>query len=554
MTTPLKDLVREEVQRQREVKLAGTHPAHLLVYTKCVDNTTGETFQFQLVDEDEPWHWQREVLDEWMGSSKSITLKARQIGITWLAAGYGLWLLLYRPGSKMLAVSINEAEAVKVVNRVWDMYLSLPEHLKAGVKVIKPKGSRPSKLIEFLHPDGRMSTMIGLPSTPNAGHGETAALVLLDEFSRQEYAQQTWKACLPTTQKEGGRIIAVATGNGRGSNFFYQLWTNAEEFGLKKRFLPWSLHPDRDTVWYEAHAMALPSADRGEQYPRTPEEAFILTGRPYFDVEALRQYEDLVPEPLFRGDFVQSRPEKAALKKSELGYIRVYKKPVVGRTYAIGADVATGRGADYSAAYVVDLGEMEIVAEFHGKLDADLFATQLHYLGRWYNTALLAVETGGGFGEAVLIPLRDGREGRRPYSRLYRHLLSNRPDLPTAKPFGFPMNSKTRPLAVSQMEKAIRDRSLPFLTERLLFECGTFVHHEAGTTPRAQDGCHDDTVMACAIALEMYRLRGHHPEKDKRKRRLRGRKQRYESLYPWQEPDTTQHDRDFNERYPAEVS
>jgi hypothetical protein len=94
-----------------------------------------------------------------------------------------------------------------------------------------------------------------------------------------------------------------------------------------------------------------------------------------------------------------------------------------------------------------------LCAEFHGKLDADLFAEQLHYLGRWFNTALLAVETGGGYGEAVLIPLRDGRAGRRPYPKLYRHILSNRPDLPQAKPFGFPMNTKTRPLAVSSWSR-----------------------------------------------------------------------------------------------------
>jgi hypothetical protein len=62
------------------------------------------------------------------------------------------------------------------------------------------------------------------------------------------------------------------------------------------------------------------------------------------------------------------------------------------------------------------------------------------------------------------------------------------------------------------LEQAIRERHLPFLTERLLLECGTFVHADTNPTPRAQDGCHDDTVMAAAIALEMYRLRGAHPE------------------------------------------
>src|SRR6185295_15561005 len=105
-------MTRERASRltkkeQGEVDLASSHPAHLLEHVSCVDNTTGETFHFQLLDEGAPWYWQRPVLDEWLVSPKSIALKARQIGITWLASGYGLWLLLYRPGTKVLAVSIN---------------------------------------------------------------------------------------------------------------------------------------------------------------------------------------------------------------------------------------------------------------------------------------------------------------------------------------------------------------------------------------------------------------------------------------------------------------
>jgi hypothetical protein len=89
-----------------------------------------------------------------------------------------------------------------------------------------------------------------------------------------------------------------------------------------------------------------------------------------------------------------------------------------GHRYAIGADVATARGRDYSAAYVIDLSTMAAVAEFHGRLDEDLYAAQLHYLGRMYGRdvppdpkdpegsrpgfAKLAVETGGGFGNAVI--------------------------------------------------------------------------------------------------------------------------------------------------------
>jgi hypothetical protein len=40
-----------------------------------------------------------------------------------------------------------------------------------------------------------------------------------------------------------------------------------------------------------------------------------------------------------------------------------------------------------------------------------------------------------------------------------------------------------------------------------------FVYHDHGTSPRAREGSRDDRVMAAAIALEMYRLYGSHPNK-----------------------------------------
>jgi hypothetical protein len=40
----------------------------------------------------------------------------------------------------------------------------------------------------------------------------------------------------------------------------------------------------------------------------------------------------------------------------------------------------------------------------------------------------IAIETSGGFGEAVIIALRDGVTGRPRYPNLYRHVMSSRPD------------------------------------------------------------------------------------------------------------------------------
>ena len=116
----------ELIGREKIRRACRKHPAPLLERVSCVDAKTGETFQFHVQDDDHPWYWQRSILDGWLDHDKHIILKARQLGVTWLAAGLGLWTMLFRPGTKVLIVSINETEASKVVNRLWDMLQSLP--------------------------------------------------------------------------------------------------------------------------------------------------------------------------------------------------------------------------------------------------------------------------------------------------------------------------------------------------------------------------------------------------------------------------------------------
>jgi hypothetical protein len=378
--------------------------------------------------------------------------------------------------------------------------------------------------------------VVGLPSTRRAGHGETATIVLLDEYARHEYARESWKATFPTADN-GGQIIVISTANGVSNeqtgegNFFHHLYVNAEAYGIDTQFLAWDLHPDRDEDWYARNARALPPADRAEQFPRTPEDAFINTGECWFDTEILGWYaaERVLAEQGRMRFVVSDSGSKAKVHYEEKGPIRVYAKPDSTHDYAIGADVATGRGFDYSCAYVVDLTSMALVAEIHGKLDADEYAEQLHYLGRYYGSARVAVEMGGGFGEPVVISLRDGRKGRPHYPKLYRHAIADRPDMHQLANYGFPMNSKTRPQVVNQIEQAIREKTIPRMPRTLIMECRTFVRQKTLPSPRAQEGSNDDRVLAFGIALEMYRQYGTHP---KRARRTSTKKKPY--TYPWE--------------------
>src|SRR5262245_2759224 len=503
------------------------HPAGLLDHVTCVDSRTGEQFSFTLNDEDAGWFWQRDVLDSWIANPLNLVLKARQIGITWLGSGYALWKLLTKPGTRALTVSINEDEAIKVVNRLFDMFHSLPAHLKFEAEITRPvRGARPSTLIEFTFPDGRISSVVGLPSTRRAGHGEVATLVLLDEYSRHEYARDSWKAMFPVADN-GGQILVISTANGVSNeqtgegNYFHHLFMNADALGINAIFLPWSLHPARDEHWYTNVARALPSHDRAEQFPRSPEDAFINTGECWFDLDALAWYSEHAPlEATGRVRFIPDKTgARAKLHWSEQGMTHVFAKPDDTHEYALAADVATGRGLDYSAAYVIDLVTMALAAEFHGKLDADEFAEQLHFLGRWYGTARIAVEMGGGYGEPVIVALRDGRKGRPHYPKLYRHVIADRPDAHQLMNYGFPMNTKTRPMVINGLEQAIRERTIPALPRTLILELRTFVRQKTLPSPRAQEGANDDRVMAAGIALELYRQYGTHEKRARPRKR-----------------------------------
>jgi hypothetical protein len=496
-------------------------PKKLLARMSAVDERQATVFHFLR----EPgWEWQGEFFDWVHENNRCLALKARQLGVTWLGCAYVVWTLLYKPGSLCLIYRQKEEEAWENNARCWDLLNSLPPHLWNGATVRVPdRGARPKGEIALRFPGGKNSRSLAMSSASASGHGKTAAVVLLDEHSRIERAAEISKAVEPAAGTHG-KVVIISTANGRSDpetgagNHFHYLWTNADDSGYAKRFLPWSLHPDRDQDWYDnsPEVRALKSHERAEQYPANEHEAFALTNRTFFEPEDLDHYRACVKEPLYRARWKQETVRAGRFKKTEGGALAVYADPVGGHSYAIGADVATGRGRDYSAAYVVDLGSMELVAEYRDRVDADLYARDLHYLGRWYNTALIAVESAGGFGEAVLIPLRDGREGRPAYPKLYRHVLSSRPDLPVAKVFGFPTNTKTRPLIVSGLDRVLRERTLPWVTSRLLTEMEDFVHTESGPSPAAAPGCHDDCVFAAAIVLEMYRLRGEHPNRQRK--------------------------------------
>lgn len=478
---------------------------------------------------DQPsWRWQRFAGERIRDERRLVILKGRQIGVTWLYLAVDCAEAILNPGTTSLIYRQREDEAIDNVRRWWVLFQSLPAWWRSGIKVLTPdRGVEPGREgVKLQFPDGSLSRVVPMTSAAASGHGRTVRRVLMDEAGHIEKLDLIRKAVEPAAGRS--KIGYISTANGRSNpetgegNEFHRLWVTADEAGFARLFLPYSVHPDRDREWYERSpdVISLKPHQRQEQYPANEHEAFALTNRVWFDPDDLSHYRSLVREPIYEAAFRLKSKRQAALERGR-GPWKVFRDPEPDRSYAVGADVASGRGNDYSAAFVLDLHSMEIAAQFRAKIDADLFAMNLHFMGRRYNTALLAVETAGGWGEAVIIPLRDGKDGRPAYPRLYRHLLSSRPDLPISKPFGFPTNVKTRPQILNLLERAIRERALPFVTGDLLYEMESFVEHETGPSPRAQDGANDDLVMAFAITLEMYRQKSPRHRRPTQRRRYR---------------------------------
>ena len=126
---------------------------------------------------------------------------------------------------------------------------------------------------------------------------------------------------------------------------------------------------------------------------------------------------------------------------------------------------------------------------------------------------MIAVERQGGYGDALIIALKDGNANLPAYRRVYRHKKFTRGDRPISEEYGFPMGLKLREQVLTNLKDWVRQRLFPFVSSGDIQELGTFVYAETNPSPRAQAGCNDDRVLSLALAVEMFRQYGRMPSR-----------------------------------------
>ena len=249
-----------------------------------------------------------------------------------------------------------------------------------------------------------------------------------------------------------------------------------------------------------------------EEYPSTDEEAFLSSGKQVFNPLALKILENnSIPTEETEhytiylgknyGEYeLNFEPYVAGERAVENnGPLKIYEKPVSGHEYVIGADVAEGLATgDFSVADVVDTTTMQTVARWRGHCDPDEFGEILAALGTYYNYALVGVEVNN-HGLTTVQKLRDIF-----YTNLYKREKGYDEDWeePTSH-LGWKTDMRSKREAIDDLKRLIREGVVKDRDPVFINEAFAFVRDDRGRM-NAEEGSHDDTVMAKAIAYQLF--------------------------------------------------
>ena len=463
----LKDIIKEEYAK------AAKNPIHFMKKYAKIQHPTKGKILFEL------YPFQDDVISDFEKNRYNIILKSRQLGISTLIAGYSLWLMLFNQDKNILVVATKQETAKNLVTKVRVMYDNLPSWLKTGVQ-------EDNKLsLRF----NNGSQIKAVSAAADSARSEALSLLIIDEAAFIEGIDKIW-ASAQQTLATGGSAIINSTPNGVG-NFYHKKWVDAKlgQGGFHGIELLWNCHPERDQSWRDEQDILLGPRMAAQECDGN----FLSSGRSVIDGEIIKWYEET---------YVSEPKEKRGSEDS----LWIWDYPENTKNYVVVADVARGDGNDYSAFLVLDVKNLEQVAEYKGKIDTKTYGNMLVSISTEYNDALLVVENAN-IGWAVIQQIID-----RGYPNLYYTYKDDGyvdPTIHISKGYdlkdksqmvpGFTTSSKTRPLLISKLETYFRERSIIIKSARLAEELYVFIWN--GSRAEAQSGYNDDLTISFAIGL-----------------------------------------------------
>ncbi len=465
-----------------------------------------------------------------------IVLKARQMGFSTETEG----IIFKNTATKKNITAGIVAHELSATNNLFEMFKRFYHNLPDALKPETLKSN--AKELVFNNKEGTgLDSKIQLftaESGDRLGRSGTFNILHISEYAFWRDQKATLTALLQTVPDKPGTIVIIES-TANGFDEFQERWQKAvsgeseyipifcawhelpeytkeppadfkptpEELSLKALF---NL-TDGQLYWRRTKIATTFNGDIDQfkqEYPASPEEAFIATGACVFNkaliIQRLAELRNV--EPIKTGHFEYDKTfiSREVAKISNIrwvddvnGEIQIHALPEVNskgqkKPYALGGDTA-GDGSDYFTAKVIDNITQKCVATYRRqRIDDDLYADQMYCLGMYYNEAIIGIETN--FSVSPTNELV-----RLGYKNLYIREQVDDISKKIVKKYGFNTGKITRPQIIADYKALFRECPEIECDKETLREMLTFIRHEDGKES-AMDGKHDDLVMADCIA------------------------------------------------------
>lgn len=233
-----------------------------------------------------------------------------------------------------------------------------------------------------------------------------------------------------------------------------------------------------------------------QEYPSCPEEAFLSTGKCLFPKEKVINRLQKLKEPTKIGYFKYKYDGKTIfsyefIESKSKQYIKIYEDVKKKYPYVLGGDTA-GIGKDSFAGDIINNSTGKQCATLEIELDETEYTMQMYCLGKYYNNALICIET-----NYSTYPVKKLYE--MDYTNQYLRTIDEGIDVKIQDKLGFNTNRATRPVIIAELVEFFNECIELINDKKTLQEALTFIKRSDGKQA-ADDGYHDDRIMSLAIA------------------------------------------------------
>ena len=446
-----------------------------------------------------------------------VSLQGRQSGKSISTSIYLTWLFLFRV-NLTIGICANKGKlAAEFLNNVKNIFLSIPIWMQQGITIWN-KGS--------IENENGTRILTDVPSS-DSFRGFTCDVVVVDEcafipaskydaFADSVYPSQSSKAWK--------KNILLSTAN--GLNHFYQIVKKAKEpkkpdLHITKEKLDKIPKESIKSVTEEnnlynveyntsSNGFTLYEVD-WKDVPRYDKDGNVLDPET-FKQQVIDKYGEVYFNQNYANSFIGSsytliNAESLSkftsmdpiLKKDNM--LDVFKEPQKKHSYILSVDTAKD-GQDFFSVHVVDITKFpfEQVASCNIQTDYFLMPEYLDDWGKWYNNAYMIIENNDGSGQSVADMMKNDYEYENlHYDTTYDAI--KRRNVKKKYP-GFRNTPRTRKLVLDTLKLFIENGNLIVNDFHTIDQFYTFIL--VNGKYQADDGCHDDLVMALAISFAPF--------------------------------------------------